>query len=158
MELPPTIVSIRYGAFDSCFSISSFTFPYGSRLEIIERNGLSRLYKLKELYLPYTIKNIENESLACLDSLTDFYYCSSSFIQEDVFRDSLNEVAHQTPADLIIHVTRQYSNSTFGGRTNLNLFDNIMGICQQECQICTNLERSHLQYLALIYLSTINST
>ena len=153
VKLPYTIVCLRYAAFDSCVNITSFTFPYGSRLETIEKNGLSRIYKLTELSLPFTIKTLKNESLACLEGLKDLYYCSSEPVVEDVFRDSLFDLNdHNTPKSLNIHITSQYQYDTFGHRTGFQYINDLLSICQPVHFVCTQQMRPNIQYMAFIFL------
>ena len=143
VKLPSSIRCIRFAGFDGCYSIASFTFPHGSQLETLEKYALSRMYKIKELSLPFTIKTVGHHSLACLHMLTDLYYCSSYNIEGDAFGDNFDD-DFSTPTTLRIHVTNQYQNTTFGFRTKLVNFDNIVKICQCIHVICT-----HSQYKAL---------
>ena len=154
VKLPSSIRSIRFAGFDGCINITSFTFPHGTQLEILETFALSRLYKIKELRLPFTIKALGEQSLACLISLTDLYYCSSFNVEGDVFRDNF-PYDYPTPKTLKIHVTNQYPNTTFGLRTGLLNIDNIVNICQCVHVICTYYQRITIP-VSLIYSALVS--
>ena len=149
ISLPCSIIILRGGCFDECSSAKSFTFRKGSKLEVIEYCALARLYSIKTLVLPPTVRSIGSSGICCFKNLQALYICGIYQITSEVFFESDQYVM---PQSVPIYVSRYYSYSTFSTR-KVTISD-FADKCFMQENTC-NIKSTSVQHLFLLIFNHI---
>ena len=146
ISLPCSIVALRSGCFDGCTGTKSFIFRKGSKLEVIESDALARLYSIKTLVLPPTIKSINTNGICCHTNLQALYVCGLFNPTDRVFFETDPSVM---PLTVPIYVSRLYPYSVFSTR-NVTIAD-FTDKCFPQEKTC-NIRHSSSQSIKLLTL------
>lgn len=129
--IPGTIRVIEDHAFWRCFYLKKITFEENSVLEIIDELSFYDSYALEELRIPskclkeirmyaflysHSIKtvyigsaaHIADYAFSSLNDLTDFYFCGTNTISNDIFKYMENNLNWTVSSNVRIHVPPTY--------------------------------------------------
>lgn len=99
-----TIRIIMPYAFDICTICTDIIFAPGSRLETLTSNALCRMYNIRKIIIPNSVKILETHCINYMKGLQELYICGNpSTIGDDILFDkAVNDVT--APQDLKIFV------------------------------------------------------
>ena len=151
-EESSSLTFIGPGAFYDNYALESINIP-SNCIEEIKDGAFAYCHKVKTVFLG-SARKIGDYSFSGLNSLTDFYFCGTTQINNDIFKH-ISDAAWNVPNNINIHTTNEYS-----GNLGLRTVTDNNYVCPSNACIknyniihtCRSKQSSNMMISALIIL------